>query len=70
VTGDNIRAAAGIPEYWIIDPDKKRILVLTRKGKRYTVHGEFKPGDQATSKLLRGFSVDVDDVFAAGKGRS
>jgi Uma2 family endonuclease len=59
-------AAAGIPEYWIVDPDKKVIRVLTLKGKSYRRHGDFKPGDQATSVLLPGFEVAVDAVFAAG----
>jgi len=60
-------AAAGIPEYWIVDPDKKVIRVLTLKGKSYRRHGDFKPGDQATSVLLPGFAVAVDAVLAAGE---
>lgn len=58
-------AAAGIPEYWIVDPDKKVIRVLTLRGKSYRRHGDFKPGDQATSVLLPGFAVSVDAVLAA-----
>jgi Uma2 family endonuclease len=56
-----------IAEYWIVDPQKKRISVLSLKGKSYRVHGEFVPGQQAASVLLEGFVVDVDAVFAAGK---
>jgi Uma2 family endonuclease len=59
-------AAAGIPEYWIVDPDKMVIRVLTLRGKTYRRHGDFKPGQSATSVLLPGFKVAVDDVFAAG----
>ena len=59
-------AAARIPEYWIIDPKEKLIRVLTLRGKTYKVHGEFRPGTEATSVLLRGFSVKVDAVLAAG----
>jgi Uma2 family endonuclease len=58
-------AAAGIPEYWIVDPDKKVIRVLSLHGKSYRRHGDFKPGDRATSVLLPGFGVNVADVFAA-----
>jgi Uma2 family endonuclease len=58
-------AAAGIPEYWIIDPDKKVIRVLSLRGKSYRRHGDFKAGDDATSMLLPGFSVAVTEVFAA-----
>jgi Uma2 family endonuclease len=58
-------AAAGIPEYWIVDPDKKVIRVLVLRGKSYRRHGDFKPGARATSVLLPGFGVAVSDVFAA-----
>ncbi|MEO6810983.1 MAG: Uma2 family endonuclease [Isosphaeraceae bacterium] len=58
-------AQAGIPEYWIIDRQQGRILVLTLEGTSYAVLGEFTRGDQATSKLLPGFTVDVDAVFSA-----
>ena len=56
-----------IPEYWIVDPQTERITVLTLQGKRYRVHGKFAPGEQATSLLLKGFSVDVSAVFEAGR---
>lgn len=59
-------AAAGIPEYWIVDPDKRVIRVLTLRGKSYRRHGDFKAGNQATSVLLPGFAVAVDAVLAAG----
>jgi Uma2 family endonuclease len=52
-------ALAGISEYWIIEPDLGKITVLTLSGVTYAVHGEFYRGDQATSKLLPGFVVDV-----------
>ena len=58
-------AAAGIPEYWIIDPKKSRITVLKLSGKKYVKHGVFKKGRRATSALLKGFGVNVTDVFNA-----
>lgn len=63
-------AEAGIPEYWIVDPETETIVVLTLpEGQhKYLTHGEFKPGQTATSKLLDGFTVDVTACFAAGKG--
>ena len=57
-------ARAGIPEYWIVDPLEQRITVLRLAGKHYAVHGEFGPGDTATSALLAGFTVDVGEAFA------
>ena len=56
-------AQAGIPEYWIVDPELGQIIVLTLEDRIYVVHGEFKRGDQATSKLLPGFAVDVTSAL-------
>jgi Uma2 family endonuclease len=53
-------ARARIPEYWIIDPDKRHIRVLTLEGDVYKLHGEFGAGARATSVLLPGFGIDVD----------
>jgi Uma2 family endonuclease len=54
-------ATAGIPEYWIIDPEKKTITVLLLKSRQriYAEFGTFREGDQAASKLLPGFTIDV-----------
>lgn len=60
-------AQLGVPEYWIVDPQTERITVLVLKGKQYRVHGEFAPGQQATSVTLSGFAVDVAAVFEAGR---
>jgi Uma2 family endonuclease len=61
-------AKAKIPEYWIIDVEQQRIIVLSLDGAEYRIHGEFGPGSQATSLLLPGFSVDASAAFAAGQG--
>jgi Uma2 family endonuclease len=58
-------AEAGIPEYWIVNPEDETITVLTLTGDTYAEHGVFRPGDQATSVLLDGFTMDVAAVFAA-----
>jgi Uma2 family endonuclease len=62
-------AKAGVREYWIVDPKEETITVLTLAGKTFKVHGVFKPGEEATSKLFKGFKVAVSDVFAAGEGK-
>ncbi len=67
-------AQAGIPEYWIVDPQRRSITVLVltgnQSGNQYVVHGEFQPGTLATSLLLDGFSVAVAEVFTSTKFKS
>lgn len=60
-------ARAGIPEYWIVDPEEARITVLTLNGDAYHVHGYFNSGDTATSVLLDGFEVSVKEVWTAAE---
>jgi len=60
-------AEAAIPEYWIVDPQEKQIAVLTLEGDSYATRGVFGANDQATSKLLEGFEVNVAKVFEAAK---
>jgi Uma2 family endonuclease len=57
-------AQAGIPEYWIADPELSRITILTLQGTSYRVQGEFASGQLATSALLPDFSVEVTKIFA------
>ena len=63
----DVYASAGILEYWIVDPRDQTVTVLSLDGKQYRVHGQFKRGSQAESVLLPEFSIDVTDLFAAGK---
>jgi len=58
-------AQAGIAEYWIVDPQEKRITVLKRRGKTYIVHCEARNEDAVNSSLLKGFEVSAKDVFAS-----
>jgi len=57
-------ASAGIPEYWVIDPLEKQIIVLTLDGREYREHGTFTAGQVATSCLLSGFAVHPEEVWA------
>jgi len=57
-------AEAGIPEYWIVNPLDRTVVVLTLQEDRYAEHGLFAAGTVATSALLPGFAVAVDEVFA------
>lgn len=52
-------ARAGIPEYWIVDPELRKVTVLALDGSAYRVHAEPTYGQVATSNVLAGFDVDV-----------
>jgi Uma2 family endonuclease len=60
-------AQASIAEYWLIDHKDKLITVLSLAQDTYLVHGIFEADDTATSVLLDGFAIEVNDVFAAAE---
>jgi Uma2 family endonuclease len=60
-------ADRGVGEYWIVDPERQRVLVHSLDQGHYTLHGEFAPGQSAGSALLEGFTVNVADLFAVLK---
>ncbi len=60
-------AAAGIVEYWIVDPQQEVIKVLALVDDAYVEHSVGRPGDTVASKLLDGFTLDVKATFDEGK---
>ena len=58
-------AEARVPEYWIVNPIDETITVLFLGDGGYREYGVFRPGQQADSPLLPGFSVDVREAFSA-----
>lgn len=57
-------AEGRIPEYWIVNPQTDTIAVLRLEGESYVEHGVFGRGDTATSVILPGFAVNVDQTFS------
>lgn len=56
-------ARAGIPEYWLVDPDEQTIRVYALgEGDRYTLAAICAAGQVARSETLEGFEVAVDRV--------
>lgn len=58
-------AEAGIPEYWIVNPEEETVTVLSLQSEAYVTHGVFRRGDVAASVLLAGFTADVSAVLDA-----
>lgn len=57
-------AASGIPEYWIVDPRDRSVLVLRLEGDQY-VDVERVTAGAIRSVTLDGFVVDLDAMFDA-----
>ena len=60
-----VYAAAGLREYWIVDPIQRLVLLLSLDGQIYREVGTYRPGDAFASPLIDGLTVDVAAVFAA-----
>ncbi len=56
-------ARYGVREYWIVDPKKKIIEVLTLKKEGYESFNIYKKIDTLNSSLLPGLSIKLSEVF-------
>lgn len=55
--------AAGIGEYWIVDPDAQTVEVYSLRQDRYALLERYEPGQRVQSELLTGFQIPVDAIF-------
>jgi Uma2 family endonuclease len=56
----------GIPEYWIIDPETKTILVLGLIDKIYTEVGNFSGEDLVISPQFSQLNLKLSQIFTSG----
>lgn len=56
-------AKAGIPEYWIVDPDQRTLTKLVLRDGVYADETTTREGDTLASTILDGFIVDVAQLF-------
>jgi Uma2 family endonuclease len=56
-------ALAGVPEYWMVNPETKVVEVFVLEGKEYRSLGEFGGKDQIPSLVLPGLPVHVEQFF-------
>jgi len=54
---------SGIKEYWLVDPDREEIEVLTLKGRSYESMGVFGIEQSFESALLEGLRVSLEEIF-------
>jgi Uma2 family endonuclease len=56
-------AAAGAPEYWIIDPVSDTILVLELAGSEYVERAELSRSDTLSTQTIPGFELELERLF-------
>jgi len=54
---------SGVKEYWIIDPDLKRIEVYKNENFMYKVFSEAENEGSVSSAVLKGFEVELIELF-------
>lgn len=55
---------SGVREYWIVQPDFENIMIYTLVNGAYVPSKLFTRGDIISSKVIEGFSLDLDEYFA------
>lgn len=54
----------GVAEYWVIHPDYQNVIQYTLVNDHYIPSKLMTSGDVLQSKVLEGFSLDLEDFFA------
>ncbi len=57
-------AAAGIPEYWVVEPDAQNVSIYALSGTAFHLAARFRSGEQVQSPSFPELAVAVDEVFA------
>jgi Uma2 family endonuclease len=56
---------AGVPEYWLVDPRARTVVVYVLEKGKYVELVRGGVGDEAWSSVLPGFRLNVSDLFAS-----
>ena len=59
-------AARGIPEYWLIDPNRSVVIVLTLKDGAYQAR-EFRGSDRVVSPTFPDLQLTAEQILRAGR---
>ena len=55
----------GVPEYWIVDPERNTVQVFRLSGGKYPDSLEFQKDERLETPLLPGLSIPLSEVFPA-----
>ncbi len=59
-----VYAAAGVREYWLLDPEAKSVEVYVLRGQAYALAQNFSGAAAIRSEVLADFSLPVSDIWA------
>jgi len=65
VSKSDIYARAGVPEYWIVNPDKGAVDILVLEAGEYHSLGIFRGQETPPSRILSRLRVQVEQFFAS-----
>jgi len=54
---------SGVREYWIIHPSEQTLFIYSLENRGFIPSRLFTSGDQVSSKVLAGFTLDLEDFF-------
>jgi Uma2 family endonuclease len=52
-----------VKEYWIVDPENRRIEVYKLKKRKLELENDFNTNDELTSPVLKGFRLKLGNIF-------
>jgi Uma2 family endonuclease len=55
----------GVPEYWIVDPANRAVEVFSLHEGRYELSSSAAGSGQVASEVLRGFTVELEEIVPA-----
>ena len=64
----NLYAEFRVSEYWLVDPETRTITVLFLGKDDYAEVAAHRNGQSLNSRLLEGFSVNLDEIFRSHPG--
>jgi Uma2 family endonuclease len=60
----HIYESAGVKEYWIVNPETCYIKIFhLQKNGKYDNGTIYKSGNKTSSRILKGFNLDIDELF-------
>lgn len=59
----NTYMLSGVREYWIVDPDKRSVIVYSFKDYDIDEYAAYKLSDTLQSYFFEGLEISVDDIF-------